>query len=365
MQRLHQDDLAGKLLREGNWHHLDLPAIAVEDQEIAIGPGKVYHRRAGAALHPERESLATLELIKNEMGSLAFASQYLQRPVPLEGNLIRHKWIGWFDGVPDPIPGAEIVQSWDIASTTAGDFSVCTTWMKRSRKYYLINVWRGRLEFPDLRRKVIALAQDFRANRILIEQAGPGLHMIQELRANPVAGVRTPIGIHRWVTRSREWRHSQRVLKRDRFFCPGRRHGSVISCTSFWRFRIHVTTTKPTACRSFSIGLKSGASITEVLSPAPSSFVDEYAIVSALRGLLDHMTIVMIANRRDLGTRTEFKKTRYLPRRSASGPRAETQLSLIRCSTPQASQLVGSRTVRVMGIMLSAHNRKLRRSIVS
>jgi hypothetical protein len=33
--------------------------------------------------------------------------------------------------------------------------------------------------------KLIALACEHAPNRILIEQAGPGLHLIQELRANP------------------------------------------------------------------------------------------------------------------------------------------------------------------------------------
>jgi predicted phage terminase large subunit-like protein len=46
-----------------------------------------------------------------------------------------------------------------------------------------------------LRRKVIDLAQKHKPNRILIEQTGPGLHMIQELRANPATGVAMPIGI--------------------------------------------------------------------------------------------------------------------------------------------------------------------------
>ena len=30
MQRLHEDDLAGHLIGQGGWHHLDLPAIAAE-----------------------------------------------------------------------------------------------------------------------------------------------------------------------------------------------------------------------------------------------------------------------------------------------------------------------------------------------
>jgi predicted phage terminase large subunit-like protein len=197
MQRLHEDDLAGLLLREGGWHHLDLPAIAENDQEIPIGPGVVHCRKKGEALHPAREPLAVLEKIKRAMGSLTFSAQYLQRPVPLEGNLVKRDWIKWYENVPTRSTGMQVVQSWDVASTTgeARDWSVCTTWLTFKRKYYLLDVWRGRLEFPRLRHKLVALARDHSSNRILIEQAGPGLHLIQEFRANPVAGVPTPIGI--------------------------------------------------------------------------------------------------------------------------------------------------------------------------
>ncbi len=196
-QRLHEDDLPGRLLTEGGWHHLDLPAIAQEDQEVPIGPDAVHRHRTGEALHPEREPLALLEGIKREMGSLTFSAQYLQRPVPPEGNLIKRCSIKWYDSPPARTPGAQIVQSWDVASTTgdARDWSVCTTWLSFKRNYYLLDVWRGRLEFPRLKHQLIALARDHAPNRILIEQAGPGLHLIQEFRANPVPGVPMPIGI--------------------------------------------------------------------------------------------------------------------------------------------------------------------------
>jgi hypothetical protein len=176
MQRLHEDDLAGKLLRDGGWRHLDLPAIALEDEEIAIGLGAVHRRRAGEALHPERESLAILQEIKRQMGSLAFIAQYLQRPVPPDGNLIKRSWLKWYDDAPAREPGAQVVQSWDIASTTANtaDWTVCTTWLVVKRTYYLIDLWRGRLEFQQLRRKMTELANNHKPNRILIEQAGPG-----------------------------------------------------------------------------------------------------------------------------------------------------------------------------------------------
>ena len=135
MQRLHEDDLAGKLLREGHWRHLDLPAIADDDEAIPIGPNVVHHRKKGQALHPERESLARLEEIKREMGSLAFSAQYLQRPAPLGGNLVRRDWLKRYKAAPSGGPGAQIVHSWDVASTTGdtNDSSVCSMWLTVKR----------------------------------------------------------------------------------------------------------------------------------------------------------------------------------------------------------------------------------------
>ena len=57
MQRLHEDDIAGKLLREGGWEHLNLPAIAEEDENVAIGPHTIHRRRKGDVLHQARELL--------------------------------------------------------------------------------------------------------------------------------------------------------------------------------------------------------------------------------------------------------------------------------------------------------------------
>jgi predicted phage terminase large subunit-like protein len=196
-QRLHEDDLAGKLLREGSWEHLDLPAIAEGDQEIPIGPGAAHHRKKGEVLHPEREPIEVLEKIKREMGSLTFAAQYQQRPVPIEGNLVKREWIQWYETAPNRETGVQVIQSWDVASTTGdrNDWSVCTTWSVVKRDYFLLDVWRERLEFPRLRRRLQDLASSYKPNRILIEEAGPGLHLVQEFRANPVTGVPVPIGI--------------------------------------------------------------------------------------------------------------------------------------------------------------------------
>ena len=197
MQRLHEDDLAGHLLRQGGWTHLNLPAIATEDQRIQVGPDDWITRRRGDVLHPEREPLSALELMRRDIGALMFSAQYGQAPVPLEGNLIRRAWFRAYDRLPASDTRAETVQSWDVAMMTGSgnDFSVCTTWRLHGPDYYLVDVFRGRLEYPDLRRKVAQLAHEHRASTILIEEAGPGMTVLQDLQSNVPRGMVRPIGI--------------------------------------------------------------------------------------------------------------------------------------------------------------------------
>jgi predicted phage terminase large subunit-like protein len=197
MQRLHEDDLAGHLLRQGEWTHLNLPAIATEDQEIPLANGLTYRRKQGDLLHPERESQATLDHIKTQIGSLQFSCQYQQQPIPLEGNIIRRRWFSTYDVLPPKDYQTRIVQSWDVAMTTGprNDYSVCTTWLVIYRDAYLLHVYRGRLEYPDLRRKVIALALEYDAQTILIEDAGPGMNLLQDLRSDPKKPIVNPIPI--------------------------------------------------------------------------------------------------------------------------------------------------------------------------
>jgi predicted phage terminase large subunit-like protein len=195
MQRLHENDLAGHLLGQGDWEHLDLPSIAVDDTVIALGGGRVMIRRLGDILHPQRESKGALDRIKAEVGSLKFSAQYQQRPVPLEGNLIRRDWFRAYEHLPQD-SAKRIVQSWDIAVMTGetNDYSVCTTWHMIKRDYYLVDVFRGRLKYPDLRRKLTSLAAEHGAGTILIEDAGVGIALLQDLRRDPPQGMVRPIG---------------------------------------------------------------------------------------------------------------------------------------------------------------------------
>ncbi|KRE11268.1 hypothetical protein ASE63_20130 [Bosea sp. Root381] len=184
MQRLHQDDLVGHVLEKEEWEVLSIPAIAMEDMSYRIGEGQdgVYRRRAGEILHPGRESIAWLEATKRNLGTLNFSAQYQQNPLPAEGNAIKRDWIRSYEHRPE---GFEmVIASWDTASTLAetSDWSVGTVWGARGQQYYLLDVVRGRWESPELRRKMIAVAEEHEVDATLIEDTELGRALSQDLR---------------------------------------------------------------------------------------------------------------------------------------------------------------------------------------
>jgi hypothetical protein len=94
MQRLHEDDLVGHVLKTENWKVLRFPAIAEEDEihEIHTPYGtKHVFRKKGEALHPEREPLEVLKRIRETLGEYTFAGQYQQAPAPLLGGMVKAK----------------------------------------------------------------------------------------------------------------------------------------------------------------------------------------------------------------------------------------------------------------------------------
>lgn len=192
MQRLHEHDLVGHVLEKGgDWTVLNLPAIAEFEERIQLGPDRFKIRRVGELLHVDREPQGALDEIRANLGSDIFAAQYQQSPVPPGGLVIRRAWIQRYDDPPAKAPDCQIVQSWDTAveAGAANDWSVGTTWLFREGEYYLLEVIRKRLEYPDLRREVDAAITRWRPNVVLIEKAGVGAALLQERQASRVAMV--------------------------------------------------------------------------------------------------------------------------------------------------------------------------------
>ena len=139
----------------------------------------------GEPLSPVREPLVVLENLKLQLGSDAFSAQYQQAPVPPGGAMIKRYWIKRYDQLPPLADHYLTVQSWDTASKGGpeNDFSVCTTWLvTRDRRWFLIDVLRKRLDYPALKQTLQAQAAVWKAARVLIEDAGAGTALFQELR---------------------------------------------------------------------------------------------------------------------------------------------------------------------------------------
>src|SRR5439155_22779843 len=95
MHRLHEDDLAGHVLEQEPWEVVRLPAIADEDElhrfEGVFGH-QSFGRKAGEALHAEREPPEMLEQIRRTIGEYNFAGQYQQMPAPQGGGMVKAAW---------------------------------------------------------------------------------------------------------------------------------------------------------------------------------------------------------------------------------------------------------------------------------
>jgi predicted phage terminase large subunit-like protein len=186
MQRLHEDDLVGHVLEQEPWEHVRLPAIAEEDEAHVIeslGRIRTVYRKCGEALHPEREPIAVLQHLRRTIGEYNFSGQYQQSPAPLGGGMVKGEWFRRYVRGQEPAKFESIIQSWDTANkcTELSDFSVCTTWGYRRKRFYLLHVLRQRLDYPQLKRAVCIQAQHFAPTNILIEDKASGTQLIQEL----------------------------------------------------------------------------------------------------------------------------------------------------------------------------------------
>jgi len=98
--------------------------------------------------------------------------------------MIRREWLRYHDEAPARSYRTKIVQSWDTAAKSGGrnDWSVCTTWLLANNCWYLLDLVRGRYDYPDLKRIAVDCAKRFTPDAILIEDASTGIALAQELK---------------------------------------------------------------------------------------------------------------------------------------------------------------------------------------
>ena len=181
----HEDDLLGRILNgpgAARWRVVRLPALA-EDADDPLG------RAEGEALWPAWYDAAALAEIRQDIGSRDWSALYQQRPTADEGGLFKRAWMRRrHSNAPDL---TTIVQAVDAAYKTgvANDYSVIATWGTDGVDFYLLDEWRGRVEFPDLRSAILAQFEEHRPSAVLIEDTAAGQSAIQELRRSTMLPV--------------------------------------------------------------------------------------------------------------------------------------------------------------------------------
>ena len=142
--RWHEDDLAGRLLldmRKGGdqWHVLELPAVASEDDPIGRAVGEVLWDDAYGYGNFIRHEQAT-------QSPRNWSALYQQRPAPEEGTQFKAEWLRPYKTHP-PLEELAVYGGSDYAVTSDGGDYTChvVIGMDVDGRLYLLDVWRGQL----------------------------------------------------------------------------------------------------------------------------------------------------------------------------------------------------------------------------
>jgi predicted phage terminase large subunit-like protein len=181
MTRWSQRDLTGQVLKAAaqrsgeDWEVIEFPAILP----------------SGNPLWPQFWSLEELEALRNELPNSKWQAQYQQNPVGNESAIIKRDW--WNIWEQDRPPACEyILQTWDTAfeKNNRADYSAGTTWgiFKNDEDYgnaniILLNTYKKRVEYPDLKRDVLKEYNTYEPDGVLIEKKASGAPLIYDLRA--------------------------------------------------------------------------------------------------------------------------------------------------------------------------------------
>ena len=197
MQRWHEDDLAGRLLRDQSsadrWEVVSMPAMA-ESQEDRDQINAVYgkpaglpdplNRAAGQALWPSRYSAQALAAIQ-KVSPRSFDAKYSQRPRAAKGTFFKEGWLQIVDSAP---VGLRWVRYYDLAYSikqTADNTATIGASMDSDGVIYLRKGRAGKMEAPDVSKliKELMLAEPQAANGI--ESAVQGGAAVQEVMRDP------------------------------------------------------------------------------------------------------------------------------------------------------------------------------------
>lgn len=189
MQRLHERDPCGSLLRSGQWVHLCLPSEFDPERRCTTEIGwSDWRTDPDEPLFPAMYPSWRLDELKDADGGIgprAFAGQHNQRPAPAGGAIFRRDWCGRRHAEPPTSPD-ETWQSWDFSfggKGSANSYVVGQVWAREGSTRYLLDQFRSRVAFPRMIEAMREMSAKWpQATRKLVEDAALGRAVIDTLR---------------------------------------------------------------------------------------------------------------------------------------------------------------------------------------
>lgn len=199
MQRVHQNDLSGHVLEQGGYIHLNLPAEFEVKKRCVTAIGWSDPRiKEGELLWPDRLPKEVLDGLKKSLGSISYAGQYQQRPMPSEGGQFQYKWFKYFTQKRNKYilesEGQKIEYQIDecwrfmtvdlaISLKQTADYTVICTWaVTPENELLLIARERDRMDNPTQQRVIASIFNSHEVDYIKIESVAYQLSLVQQLR---------------------------------------------------------------------------------------------------------------------------------------------------------------------------------------
>ena len=183
MTRWGKRDLTGQVLKAAaqrggeEWEVVEFPAILP----------------SGNPLWPEFWSFEELDALRNELPNSKWQAQYQQNPTSESAAIIKREWWKIWEE-EDPPTCNYTLMAWDTAfeKSSRADYSAMTLWGvfeypddngTYQTNIILLNAFRDRMEFPELKKRAIEHYRDWEPDSVIIEKKASGAPLIYEMRA--------------------------------------------------------------------------------------------------------------------------------------------------------------------------------------
>lgn len=183
--RWHEDDLAGRVIRNEN--NVEVVNIPVEAEE-----NDILGRQVGEALCPEiGKDNKWLKEFKASYtdGMRAWNALFQGRPTSEEGNIFKREWWRFYDVLPEHLPLKVISVDAAFKDNADSDFVAIEVWGKANADFYLIDMVKRRIDFPETIKAIKAMNAKYPdRHSILIEDKANGPAIIAMLK-HEISGI--------------------------------------------------------------------------------------------------------------------------------------------------------------------------------